>query len=1015
MNAHLRSVAAPASRRLAAMLLLTGSLLAAAASAPANERDHGRGYVKPADHDRIYAERLRPVEVRQELPEFFSWVTQGGMTPVKNQGSCGSCWAFAGIGQIEAHLKIYYGQELDLSEQQIIDCNPYGDDCGGGWQGSVYWVASNYGVTREAAIPYQAGGGGCTETDYLPFAFVDDWYYIPNEIDQIKTALLDGPVCAGVFAGETLEEYNSGCIDSPIGGWTNHLIVIVGWDDRGCGGTGAWICKNSWGPGWGSYGYFNIGYGVSAIGEAASQIELAIPPVDVVLHGPDPDLELFAHDTIEVSWSTHDAPCSYVDIWVGEEGFFDTRIAQGMPPSGSFAWELPNFSTDRMRFCVVADGDTRVGFDISDSYTVVGHKTVYVSTLGSDTPPYETPATAAHDISAAVLTCAGRDTVLVAGGDYAGTAGIDGSVWLIGGWDDAFAVYDPQAHPTRIQSTTSGLIFLNAPAGYSGVVGVEFHDCIGVVGSMPAHGYHGGGVYCSNSSPLIRDCTFVDNSADPYGGYGVGGGLAAYGGSPRLEDCVFIGGLADQGGAVALFDPVAAEIVDCEFLSNDGVQTGPGHEGGALYVRGGSVTLSGNRFEGNGTVHRGGALYAEDADLDLVDNVFVGNQARDAGGAIAIHGGTLSMRGGALTGNASAEAPGAGLHADQADAEVRNVLVSANTTPVHAAGVYLDQSGTAAVENCIFMDNVGGGPHLGTALISGGESLVFRNNIVADNQGGGIVAGAAASIVDYNQYWNNGADVPGWTPGPHDLFTAPLFVDTAGGDYGLALHAPGLDRGDPEPACNDLDASRNDLGLCGGPLALAAAPAAIQGAQLVDLGDGRLEVSWDPNTEPDVDRYVVYTGTASPFVPAPERVVAEVPHPGHDWIDEAPAGGYYLVVAVDAAGHVGGYSEQVGDATPVDDGATPRALAVRGVTPNPFNPRTRVAFDVPGSGPVRVRIHDTRGRVVRRLVSADLPAGRHETVWDGRDDAGSPVAAGVYLVRISDGRRSAAAKLVLAK
>jgi len=156
MISHISSVATPMSKRIAAAALMTGLLLAFASPTPAGETAYRHGYVKPPDHDRIYAERLRPVEVKRDLPVFFSWATQGGVTVARDQGSCGSCWAFAGIGQIEAHLKIHYSQTLNLSEQQIIDCNPYGDAFGGGWQGSVYYVAGNHGVTCEAAIPYFA-------------------------------------------------------------------------------------------------------------------------------------------------------------------------------------------------------------------------------------------------------------------------------------------------------------------------------------------------------------------------------------------------------------------------------------------------------------------------------------------------------------------------------------------------------------------------------------------------------------------------------------------------------------------------------------------------------------------------------------------------------------------------------------------------------------------------------------------------------------------------------------------
>jgi len=532
---------------------------------------------------------------------------------------------------------------------------------------------------------------------------------------------------------------------------------------------------------------------------------------------------------------------------------------------------------------------------------------------------------------------------------------------------------------------------------------------------MPAMGHHGGGVYSSNSSALIEDCLFVDNSGDPYGGYGVGGAIVAFGGSTRIVDCTFTGSLADQGGAVALYDPLAVEIVDCDFMFNNCTATVSGKEGAALYVQNGTASVSGSRFEGNGTTYLGGAIYAENADLTLTDNVFADNLAQDKGGAIAVFGGTLSVLGGEITGNTVAITSGAGLYAIDADVDLRNVLVSGNIGPAVGAGVYLESIGVATVENCAFLYNDCGATNMAAFGIMFCDSLLFRNNVVVDNVGGGIGGAVTTLSLDYNLVWNNGVDYFVFTPGAHDISADPLFVDAAGGDFGLALHSPRLDRGDPEAACNDVDASRNDMGVCGGPAAVTSAPAAVQGALLTDLGDGRLEVGWDPNTEPDVDRYVVYNSTDDPFVPAPELVVADVLHPVQSWIDETPSGGYYLVVAVDATGHVGGYSEQVGGGTPVAGDPTPRTLAVTRVTPNPFNPRTKVAFDVPRSGPVSVRIHDMRGRVVRRLVNGDLDAGRHEVIWNGRDDAGAAVATGVYLVRISDGSRTASAKLMLAK
>ena len=78
----------------------------------------------------------------------------------------------------------------------------------------------------------------------------------------------------------------------------------------------------------------------------------------------------------------------------------------------------------------------------------------------------------------------------------------------------------------------------------------------------------------------------------------------------------------------------------------------------------------------------------------------------------------------------------------------------------------------------------------------------------------------------------------------------------------------------------------------------------------------------------------------------------------------------------------------------------PPAHGSLAVYPNPFNPSTTVSFDIPASGPVRVDIYDTRGRLVRRLLDTSLGAGRHQVVWDGRDTAGRQLASGVYLMQL---------------
>ena len=1000
--------------------LLVGLLLVAVAPALADQDPQADqrtfGFMTSPDHDREYSERLRLLPTdKADLPQSFSW--EGQMTIAKSQGTCGSCWAFAALGQIEAHLNIFYGQKLDMSEQQGINCNPYGADCDGGWASAVYNVAMTYGMIREDAMGYaSADEGVCEQGDFLPFTYINDWYYVTPTVEQIKTALLDGPVCSSMDAEGPFEDYTTGCFSYPGGPYTNHLIVIIGWDDRSCDGNGAWICKNSWGTDFGDFGLFTIQYGASLIGTNVTQIELDIPGVDVSLTSPSESNVLYADDVIDIEWATQGDPCSTVDIWFGADGMLDTQIADGIANDGSFTWTVPNFTTDNMRLCVVADGSTRNGFDISDRFSMIGHKTVYVSALGSNTYPYGTPAEAAHDINDALGACAGRDSVLVAGGDYFGSVGISGTTWLVGGWDPTFTTRDSRATPTRIQSATSGMVFVDALEGYVGVMGVEFYDCTGTSGSTPAMGLHGGGIFSSGSSPVIRDCIFTNNSADPYGGFGVGGAIVAYDGSPSIETCTFTGSLADLGGAVALFDPIDAMISGCEFQGNVCTGTTSDKMGAAIYVQGGSLELVDNIFEGNGTTSTGGAIYAENTALIMTDNHFTGNQALARGGALTITGGTAILTGGSLTGNVSTTMDGGALFAaDGVDVTLRNVLLSANTSPSIGSAISLNSVGVISVENCIFADNVSNATSMGTLCILAGESLFYRNNVMVDNQGGGLGGGVTSHTLDYNLFWNNGTDYVGLTPGANDLNAEPIFVDRIGGDYGVALHSPCLDRGDPDVSCCDVDGSRNDIGLCGGPEAVFSAPAAVQGAEKTALGDGRQEITWTANVEADMAEYVVYRASADVFIPSAGLVVATVAHPGNSWIDETPDGGYYLIVPVDDMGYVGGYSEKLEPATAVDDGDAPRFLAVTGVSPNPFNPSTTISFAVPRTAHVNVRIHDMRGRVVTTLVSAEMTAGRHQHVWDGRDDGGAVVATGVYLVRIHDGEHAVTAKLMLTK
>jgi hypothetical protein len=92
-----------------------------------------------------------------------------------------------------------------------------------------------------------------------------------------------------------------------------------------------------------------------------------------------------------------------------------------------------------------------------------------------------------------------------------------------------------------------------------------------------------------------------------------------------------------------------------------------------------------------------------------------------------------------------------------------------------------------------------------------------------------------------------------------------------------------------------------------------------------------------------------------------------------------------------------------------------RVFAVRGAHPNPFNPRTTISFELPAAAETTVDVLDVRGRLVRRLLQGELAAGGHQQMWDGQDNQGRTVSAGVYLVRVRSGGHTGTAKVLLAK
>jgi predicted secreted protein len=222
----------------------------------------------------------------QALPNAYNWCdTHGGCPPVRDQGACGSCWAFGTVGPLEAWIK--YGdntESIDLSEQYLLSCNTDGWDCDGGWWAHDYHLdykppsESQAGAVLESGFPYVAADVPCSGGYSHPYR-INSWAFVGHEesipsVAAIKQAIYDhGPVATAICTGYYFDHYTGGVLqnsDTCPGdyGGVNHAIVLVGWDDS----EQAWTLRNSWSSSWGEDGYMRIRYGTSNVGYSANYV-----------------------------------------------------------------------------------------------------------------------------------------------------------------------------------------------------------------------------------------------------------------------------------------------------------------------------------------------------------------------------------------------------------------------------------------------------------------------------------------------------------------------------------------------------------------------------------------------------------------------------------------------------------------------------------------------------------------------------------------------------------------------
>ncbi|OPJ85685.1 cathepsin S [Patagioenas fasciata monilis] len=206
--------------------------------------------------------RYRP-QRRGEAPDTVDWREQGCVTEVKNQGACGSCWAFSAVGALEGQVKLKTGKLVSLSTQNLVDCSMmYGNKgCEGGFMTNAFqYIIDNEGIDSDESYPYTAQNGTCRYNASNRAATCSRYVELPygDEAALRDAVATVGPVAVAIDATQpTFFLYKSGVYDDPrCTDEVNHAVVVIGYGTLD--GKDYWLVKNSWGVHFGDAGYIRM-------------------------------------------------------------------------------------------------------------------------------------------------------------------------------------------------------------------------------------------------------------------------------------------------------------------------------------------------------------------------------------------------------------------------------------------------------------------------------------------------------------------------------------------------------------------------------------------------------------------------------------------------------------------------------------------------------------------------------------------------------------------------------------
>jgi C1A family cysteine protease len=205
----------------------------------------------------------------------IDWVSKGGVTPVKDQGACGSCWAFSTMASVESVHKLNTGSIANLAEQQLVDCNTGNSGCDGGSATSALkWLVSSPPCTT-SSYPYRATQGSCKTCTTSNVRIGGVQLTTSQSESALASAVSGSPASVSVYADSAWQHYSSGVLAAAQTCSHNHAVLAVGYT------SSAWKIKNSWGSSWGESGYIRITKGLGGCGASGIVTSAARIPTSV--------------------------------------------------------------------------------------------------------------------------------------------------------------------------------------------------------------------------------------------------------------------------------------------------------------------------------------------------------------------------------------------------------------------------------------------------------------------------------------------------------------------------------------------------------------------------------------------------------------------------------------------------------------------------------------------------------------------------------------------------------------